>query len=150
MIEIIQDLPENVIGFHATGKVNKEDYEKILIPAVDTQAKKFNKINFLLWVDTDVSNYTFGAWVDDALVGLKHLTHWHKVAIVSSSDTIKKIINIRSKADSSEKYSLNYFENGNNILFRGKWKQDSIEVLMRKYDLNSYLLHREKFTWITQ
>ena len=65
-------------------------------------------------------------------------------------DTIKKIINIRSKADSSEKYSLNYFENGNNILFRGKWKQDSIEVLMRKYDLNSYLLHREKFTWITQ
>ena len=94
MIEIIQDLPENVIGFHATGKVNKEDYEKILIPAVDTQAKKFNKINFLLWVDTDVSNYTFGAWVDDALVGLKHLTHWHKVAIVSSSDTIKKITDI--------------------------------------------------------
>ena len=94
MIEIINDLPENVIGFRATGKVTKEDYENILMPAVDVQSKKFDKINFLLWLDTDVSNYTFGAWVDDALVGLKHLTHWHKVAIVSHSDTVKKITNI--------------------------------------------------------
>jgi len=67
-----------------------------------------------------------------------------------SADTIKKIINIQSKADTSQKYSLNYFENGNQILFKGKWEHDSIEALMTKYDLNSYLLHREKFTWITQ
>ena len=93
MIEIINELPENVVGFRATGKVTKDDYEKILMPAVDAQAKKFNKINFLLWVDTDVSNYTFGAWVDDALVGLQHFTHWHKVAIVSHYDAIKKITN---------------------------------------------------------
>ena len=94
MIEIINDLPENVVGFRATGKVTKEDYEEILIPAVDAQSKKFAKINFLLWLDTDVSNYTFGAWVDDALVGLKHLTHWHKVAIISHYNTITKITNI--------------------------------------------------------
>lgn len=94
MIEVITDLPENVVGFHAIGKVTKDDYEKILIPAVDTQSKKFDKINFLLLLDTNVSNYTFGAWVDDALIGLKHLTHWHKVAIVSHSDFIKKFTNI--------------------------------------------------------
>ena len=94
MIEIINELPENVVGFRATGKVTKDDYEKFLMPAVDAQAKKFNKINFLLWVDTDVSNYTFGAWVDDALVGLQHLTHWHKVAIVSHYDAIKKITHV--------------------------------------------------------
>ena len=94
MISLLTDLPQNVIGFRATGKVNKEDYEKILMPAVDAQAKKFNKINFLLWVDMEVSNYSFGAWVDDALVGLKHFSHWNKVAIVSHSDTIKKITNI--------------------------------------------------------
>ena len=94
MIEIMNDLPTNVIGFRSIGKVTKEDYEKILMPAVDAHSKKFNKINYLLLLDTDVSNYTFGAWVDDALVGLKHFTHWHKVAIVSHSDTIKKFTNI--------------------------------------------------------
>ena len=93
MIEIINDLPENVIAFRATGKVTKEDYENILMPAVDAQSKKFKKINFFLWLDTDVSNYTAGAWIDDVLVGLKHLTHWDKVAIVSNYDIIKKITN---------------------------------------------------------
>jgi hypothetical protein len=94
MVQIIEDLPENVIGFRATGKVTKEDYESVLMPAVEAHSKKFNKINFLLWVDTDISNYTFGAWVDDALVGLKHFSHWHKVAIVSHYEVIKKITNV--------------------------------------------------------
>ena len=94
MIEIMNDVPPHVVGFRATGKVTREDYEKIVMPAVENQAKTFNKINFILWLDTDVSNYTFGAWVDDALVGLKHLTHWHKVAIVSHSNAVKKITDI--------------------------------------------------------
>ena len=37
MIETINDIPENVVGFRATGKVTKEDYEKVLMPAVDAQ-----------------------------------------------------------------------------------------------------------------
>jgi len=28
--------------------------------------------------------------------------------------------------------------------------KDSIEVLMNNYDLNNYLLYKEKFTWITE
>lgn len=94
MIEVMNDLPPHVVGFRATAKVTREDYEKILMPAVDAQSKAFKKINFILWLDTDVSNYTFGAWVDDALVGWKHLTHWNRVAIVSNRDIIKKITDI--------------------------------------------------------
>jgi len=94
MIEILNDLPENVIGFRATDKVTKDDYEKVLFPAVDAWSKNHKKINFLLLLDTDVSNYSMGAWVDDALLGLKHFSHWHKVAIVSHSKTIKKITDI--------------------------------------------------------
>jgi hypothetical protein len=40
MIEIINDLPQNVEGFHATGKVTKEDYEKVLMPAVEMRNQK--------------------------------------------------------------------------------------------------------------
>src|SRR5438093_1054743 len=104
MIEIIKNLPEHVIGFRATGKVDKEDYEKILIPIVDNEAKKFGQLNFLLVLDTDVSNYSIGAWIDDALIGVKHLTQWHKIAIVSSqkavvtlTDTLGHLIPGKSK-----------------------------------------------------
>jgi hypothetical protein len=96
MIEIINDLPPHVIGFKASGKVDKDDYERILIPAVGRQSKLFKKINFILWLDTDVSNMTFGAWIDDVFVGLKHFTQFHKVAIVSHYDTIKKLTDVVS------------------------------------------------------
>lgn len=94
MIELIKDLPTHVVGFRASGKVNKSDYENVLIPAVDHLAKTFGKINFLLLLDTDVSNFTFGAWVDDALIGVKYFTKWHKIAIISDKDAIKKFTDI--------------------------------------------------------
>ena len=91
MIEIIKDLPPDVAAFKAIGKVHKEDYEKILIPEVDRVAKAFKKINFLLVLETDVANYSLGAWIDDAWVGLKHITHWRKLAIVSNQNAVKTV-----------------------------------------------------------
>jgi hypothetical protein len=94
MIELIKNLPEHVVGFRATGKVHKEDYEKLLIPIVDNEAKKFGRLDFLLVLETDVSNYSIGAWIDDALVGLKHFTQWHKIAIVSNQKAVVNITDV--------------------------------------------------------
>ena len=94
MIELIPDLPSTVAAFRASGKVTRADYDNVVIPHVDFVFKTYGKISFLLWLDTDVSNYTLGAWMDDAWVGLKHITHWHKIAIVSHQDIIKNLSNI--------------------------------------------------------
>ncbi len=68
----------------------------------------------------------------------------------AEADTVKQVLNIQSRSDTSEKYLLHYFmQDGDHILIKGLWKKDSIEVLMNKYDLNNYLLHKEKFKWIT-
>ena len=65
------------------------------------------------------------------------------------ADTIKQIFLVVSKTDTTEKYSLNYSKpDPAHILLEGRWRNDSIKVLMTKYDLNNYLLHREKFKWI--
>jgi hypothetical protein len=67
------------------------------------------------------------------------------------ADTVKKIIRVQSQTDSTENYLLHYsMRNDNDILLKGLYKKDSIEVLMIKYDLNNYLLYREKFKWITE
>lgn len=67
------------------------------------------------------------------------------------TDTVKRFIKMQSQVDTSEKYTLYYFiQNDNDLLLKGQWKRDSIEILMRRYDLNNYLLHSEKFTWITE
>jgi SpoIIAA-like len=94
MIEVLKDLPPYIAAFKTTGKVTKEDYEKVVIPFIDRVAKKYGKINFLLCLETDVSNYTAGAWMDDAFIGIKHFTHWNKIAIVSQQDSVKKITDL--------------------------------------------------------
>jgi hypothetical protein len=44
-----------------------------------------DKINYLLYLDTDLNNITAGAWAKDAILGLKHLFKWNKVAVVFRS-----------------------------------------------------------------
>lgn len=94
MIQLIPDMPDYVAAFIAKAEVTKQDYENVLMPQVDKVSKAFGKINFLLVLDTSVRNYTLGAWFDDIVVGVKHITKWHRVAIVSRQGLIKKVTNI--------------------------------------------------------
>ena len=97
MIEVIHGLPAYVAGFRATGKITRNDYQETIYPLVDSIAKAFGKINYLLVIDTSLSNYSAGAWVDDAFLGLKFFSKWNKLAIVSHSNGIKKFTDIFGK-----------------------------------------------------
>jgi len=90
MIQRINNLPDNVAAFLASGEVTKEDYQNVVVPEVDSKVKQFDELNFLLQLDTDVSNFTAGAWMQDALVGLKNITKWHRAAIITDSEVIIK------------------------------------------------------------
>jgi len=93
MIEILKDMPSNVVGFRALGIVTKEDYQNIVTPEVDRLVTRTNALNFLLVLDTEIENFTVGAWVQDALIGLKNLTKWNRSAIVTDSDSVINFTN---------------------------------------------------------
>jgi hypothetical protein len=114
MIEIIK-APANVAAFRATGEVTKEDYEKVVIPEVEKLVNGKDEINFLLVLDTDIQNFTVGAWLQDALLGLKNFGKWHRAAIVSDSDNVIKFTN-----------GFSYIAPGE---FRGFKKEDASEAL---------------------
>lgn len=97
MIEVINGLPAYVAGFRAIGKVTREDYQKIIYPLVGSIAKAFGKINYLLVIETSLSNYSAGAWIDDAVLGITYFNKWNKLAIVSHSDGIKKFTDVFGK-----------------------------------------------------
>lgn len=96
MLQIIQGLSENVVGVQATGKVTKQEYEQVMIPALDALSKKVEKMSLLLLLETDISHFTPGAWMDDMLMGLKHFTKWNRVAIVTDQKGVQKFTNIFS------------------------------------------------------
>lgn len=90
MIEQLNDMPAGVVGFKATGKVTKDEFDNILIPAVDRLADNTGKLKYLFVLDTDISNMSMGAWYDDMKVGLKHLLQWKKIAIVTDQPGVNK------------------------------------------------------------
>jgi len=93
MIEIIEGLPGNVAAFKATGKVVQEDYDEVVNPLVDKVYKAYGKVNFMLQLETPLSNYSVMAWLKDAILGFVYFTEFNRVAIVSHQPGVKKFTN---------------------------------------------------------
>jgi SpoIIAA-like len=94
MVEPIPNLPENVLGFTAKGAVTANDYETIIIPAVEALFSRHGKVRFLYHLGEDFSGFEAAAMWDDAKLGLKHLTGWERMAVVSDVEWIRAAIRL--------------------------------------------------------
>ncbi|HTN19595.1 MAG TPA: STAS/SEC14 domain-containing protein [Pelobium sp.] len=90
MLNIIQNLPDHVVGVEAVGEVTADDLKNILLPALEQNAKKYDGINYLLVLRTEVKNWTAGAWIQDMLAGIKNFTKWNKIAVVTDEKFVEK------------------------------------------------------------
>lgn len=97
MISIIKNAPDNVAAFTATGQVNKEDFEDTVFPHVKAVVDQFGELNYVLNLDTGISNFSIGAWLQDALLGIKNITKWNRAAIVTDKEGIRTFTEIFSK-----------------------------------------------------
>ena len=96
MITQISGLPSNMVGFRSSGEVTKEDFE-IVKKEVAVLVEKTGKLNYLLFLDNSPKDFTMGAWLQDALLGINNITKWNRAAIVSDSDTVIKFTDTFSK-----------------------------------------------------
>lgn len=96
MISIINDAPENVAAFNATGEITREDFENVVIPHVKSKIEQFDELNYLLYLDTDLDNFTMGAWLQDALLGIKNITKWNRAAVVTDKEGVQNFTDIFS------------------------------------------------------
>lgn len=124
MITILNDAPENVAAFNATGDVTKEDFENLVIPYVKNKVEQFDELNYLLYLDTDLGNFTMGAWLQDALLGIKNITKWNRAAIVTDKEGVQNFTDIFSVLMPGEFKSFPK-ENLYNALY---WCQNGNEV----------------------
>lgn len=94
MIKMIPNLPDNVLGFNAKGRVTASDYKKIIIPAVETLLSRRGKARFLYQLGDDFSGFEAAAMWDDTKLGFKHLAGWERIAIVSDVEWIRAALRI--------------------------------------------------------
>jgi hypothetical protein len=88
MLKIMNDLPGNVLGVSAEGKITGTDYETVLIPAIKEKLKANKKVRMLYQLGSKFSGFELSAMLDDAKMGMKHLSAWDKIALVSDHEMI--------------------------------------------------------------
>ncbi len=93
-IQMVPALPDNVVGFIAKGEVNRSDYETQIIPAVDEALKSHDKIRLLYVLGADFEGFSSGAAWEDGELGMKHVTHFEMIAVVTDKDWIRHSVNL--------------------------------------------------------
>lgn len=71
------------MSLHFSGHVTRQDYETVLVPAVDAALKAHRKIRLFYKVAPDFAGIEPGAVLEDIGVGMAHLLAWERVAVVT-------------------------------------------------------------------
>ena len=88
MLKLLEGLPDNVLGVSAEGKITGTDYETVLIPAIEKKLKEHKKIRMVYDLGSSFTGFDLSAMLDDAKMGLKHLSAWDRIALVSDHEMI--------------------------------------------------------------
>lgn len=88
MFEFKDNTEANVIAFRAYGKIEKDDYEK-LIPIIEKTERDAGSIHLYLEVG-DLTSITFEALMKDIATYFKHARNFNKVAVVGDDDNNEK------------------------------------------------------------
>lgn len=83
MLELIDDLPDHIVGVKASGQVTADDYQNVLNPAIESVLAKHKKVRILYQVGPSFTGFSAGAMWDDMKIGIAHFSAWEKVAVVT-------------------------------------------------------------------
>src|ERR1043165_1249424 len=89
MLKVIDELPDNVVGIIATGRVTNEECDTVLKPAMERSLKRHGKIRLYY----EVGSRFPGAGWDDLDVAIDHLPQWERIAVVTDTAWVRQTVN---------------------------------------------------------
>ncbi|MGH7038235.1 MAG: STAS/SEC14 domain-containing protein [Stellaceae bacterium] len=88
MIEIVEGLPDTVVGLVVKGRLTRNDCTEILLPRL----KKAREWHYKLRLYYEIRSRFPGAAWDEIDLGFEHLPQWERVAIVTDLACIRHAI----------------------------------------------------------
>ena len=85
MIRVLSDMPAGVLGLEAIDDVEKEDYEDVLVPAVEAAMAEHGKVRLVYVLGPDFDEYEGEAVWEDLKLGVRHLSSFERIAVVSDA-----------------------------------------------------------------
>jgi len=92
MYELEQIPDSNILLVTAKDKITGDDYEDVLVPAIESTLENYDKVRILIQFGEEYDGFEGEAMWDDTKVGLKNFTHFEKCAIVSDVKWLRRSI----------------------------------------------------------
>ena len=89
MIEMIDGLPDNVVGIIPKGRVTNNDCDKILKPAMESTLKRHDKVRLYYEIGC---RFPGAAW-EDLRIGIEHIPQWERIAVVTDVGWVRHTVN---------------------------------------------------------
>lgn len=90
MLELIPDLPDQVLGIRAVEDV--EDDDDALVPAIEDRLSRHETTRFLDVLGPEVDGYEADAVWEDAKLGAKTFTSFERIAVVTDSTVVRRSV----------------------------------------------------------
>jgi hypothetical protein len=85
MIRVLGDMPAGVLGFEAIDDVEKEDYENVLVPAINEAIAEHGKVRLVYVLGEKFDDYEGGAVWEDLKLGARNPMSFERIAIVTNA-----------------------------------------------------------------
>lgn len=96
MIRRLDDMPPAVLGFEAVSDVEREDYENVLVPAVEAAIAEHGRARLVYVLGHDFDEYEGGAMWEDAKLGARHPASFERIALVTDAGWVRPAIKVFS------------------------------------------------------
>ena len=90
--QLIDDLPDNVVGVVAVGEVEDDDYEDVLDPAIEAALARHDKIRLLYVLGSEFTGFDADAMWEDTKLGVKTFNSYERMAIVTDATWVRRSV----------------------------------------------------------
>jgi hypothetical protein len=89
MIQLVEGLPDNIIGIVAKGRLTNNDWNTVLKPLFETSLKRHEKVRLYYEIG---ARFPGAAW-GNLRLGIENAPQWERVAIVTDVSWLRDTIN---------------------------------------------------------
>ena len=85
MIRLLNGMPPGVLGLEAIDDVEKEDYENVIIPAINAAIAEHGKVRLVYVLGPKFDDYEGEAVWEDLKLGARQPTSFERIAVVTDA-----------------------------------------------------------------
>ena len=85
MIRMLSDMPPGVLGLEAVDDIEREDYENVIVPAVEATIAEHGKVRIVYVLGHEFDEYEGEAVWEDIKLGVRHPASFERMAIVTDA-----------------------------------------------------------------